>query len=261
MLSKIARHFGLRSEGVFFCSLLVAMGLLRPGADGRATAEGPLSIRHVTVIDGMGAAPRANQTVIISGDRIVEIGEDGSVSLPEEARILDGEGRYLIPGVWDMHVHLSQSTESALPALVANGIVGVRDMGGFLPLIDRWRVLTEAGLMTGPRIVRPGPTVNGQAAAEWHLPVETAEQARGAVRALHKAGVDFIKIHNALSREAYFALAGECSALGTKFCGHIPKTVSPEEAVEAGQASLEHTETLFEGTFSANLKQEKLLEA
>src|SRR5262245_38779522 len=143
-------------------------------------------------------------TVVIEGQLVVSLGKHDAIAIPERARVIDGTGLFVIPGLWDMHVHLSLASESALPALLANGVTTVRDMGGKLDEIDRWRAETAARVRPGPRIFRAGPTVNGQEPASHHLKVSSEEEARMVVRTLKKIGVDFIKVHNALSRDAYF---------------------------------------------------------
>jgi hypothetical protein len=140
--------------------------------------------------------------------------------------------------------------------LVANGVTGVRDLGGLLQELDDWRIRIESGVLIGPRIVRSGPVLNGRQFAFQQLEVVNEAEARGAVRGLHKAGVDFIKVHRAISRDAYFGVASECKKLGLPFVGHVPNTVTPLEASDAGQASLEHVGTLFDGTFTAQLASE-----
>jgi imidazolonepropionase-like amidohydrolase len=146
-----------------------------------------------------------------------------------------------------MHVHLSIITESSLEAFIANGVTGVRDMGGDLDQIDGWRKEIAAGVRIGPRIVRAGPLVDGpKKTAMYRLTVTNAVEAQHAVDSLQQRGVDFIKVHNRVPRDAYFALADECRKTGMRFVGHIPRGVSAEEATSAGQRSIEHTETLIE---------------
>lgn len=206
-----------------------------------------LAITHVTVIDATGRAARPDMTVVIASERITQIGRSAEVRLPRGAQVVNGAGKFLIPGLWDMHMHLSLTTESTLPAFIANGVTGVRDMGGDLSQIDGWRKSIAAGLLIGPRIVRAGPLVDGpKKTAMFRLTVNNPTEARQAVVSLKQQGVDFIKVHNRVPRDAYFALADECRKQGITFVGHIPRGISAEEASEAGQRSIEHTETLIE---------------
>src|SRR4051794_231677 len=115
---------------VILCALVVA--LAAPPA-----AERPLAIGGVTVIDPQAGTAQANVTVIVRDGRITSVGADAAI--PRDATRIDGRGRFLIPGLWDMHVHLGIARASAFPAFVANGVTAVRDLGGDLAEIDRWR--------------------------------------------------------------------------------------------------------------------------
>jgi imidazolonepropionase-like amidohydrolase len=205
-------------------------------------------LHDLTLIDGR-HDPESHRSVVVRGNRIEEVLDATSTKPPSGSRRIECRGLFLIPGLWDMHVHLSYTKASALPALLANGVTGVRDMGGRLAEIDQWRGELRAGTLEGPRIFRAGPMLNGRF-ADYQLLVTNADEARGAVRALQRAGVDLIKHHRMTPRDAYFGIAAEAKALGIPFAGHIPRTVSPEEASDAGQRTIEHVETLFEGTFS-----------
>jgi imidazolonepropionase-like amidohydrolase len=215
-------------------------------------AAQPLAITHVTVIDTTAGPARPDTTVLIRDGRIVSIGQSAP---PEDAQILDGHGKYLIPGLFDMHVHLSWTTSSALPLLIANGVTSVRDLGSDLVELDGWRTRIAAGVLVGPRIVRAGPILNGQKFNKYQLVTGNADATRGVARALKQVGVDFLKVHRRMPRDSYFALIDEARTLGLRVVGHIPMTVTPEEASTAGQATIEHVETIFEGTFSASLKE------
>jgi imidazolonepropionase-like amidohydrolase len=203
-----------------------------------------IAFTDVTVIDATGAPAQAAMTLVVRNGRIETIGRTGRVTVPAEAQVVRGRGKYLIPGLWDMHVHL---TEKDLGPLVANGVTGVRDMGNALADVDAWRGRINGRALVGPRIFRVGPILNGQEFGPAQLAIQTDAAARTAVRVLKKAGVDAIKLHNQLPRDAYFALADEARKLSIPFVGHVPQSVTPSEASSAGQASLEHIQTLFEG--------------
>jgi len=156
-------------------------------------------------------------------------------------RVIDATGKFLIPGLWDMHVHLDASG-SALPALVASGITGIREMYSGIPIatLASWRTRPDvprmaiAGFLDGPLLLTGGPLPPDAYA------VGNAEEARAAVSSLAAAGADFLKVYNSLPRDAYFAIAQESKRLGIPFAGHVPEAVSPGEASEAGQRSQEH---------------------
>jgi imidazolonepropionase-like amidohydrolase len=218
-----------------------------------------LAITHVTVIDPNGGAVQRDVNVVVRDQRIESVGTNAP---PKDATIIDGRGKFLIPGLWDMHVHLSSTTSSALPILIANGVTSVRDMGSMLGEIDDWRARIAAGVLTGPRILRVGPILNGKSFNRFQMVAGTPDEARGVVRALKQVGVDFIKVHRRVPRDTYYAILDEAKKLGIDVVGHIPMTVTPEEASDAGQSTIEHAETIFEGTFSAALPNDaKLAEA
>jgi imidazolonepropionase-like amidohydrolase len=206
------------------------------------TASRPVVFTHVNVIAMTGAAIIPDTTVVIAGDRITALGKSGTVHIPSDATVVDGTGKFLIPGLWDMHVHLVISgKEASFPMYLANGVTGVRDMGGDLDLIKVWREQSKLGTASIPMIVTAGPILDGKTPGfPLRVTVEDAASARVAVDDLKKRGVDFIKVHNLLSRDAYFAIAAEARKQGLPFAGHVPFAVTATEASNAGQKSIEH---------------------
>jgi imidazolonepropionase-like amidohydrolase len=193
----------------------------------------------VTVIDMTGAKPHPDYSVAVEGERIVSVAR--KIKPKSGSLILNAKGKVLIPGLWDMHMHLGMP-EAFFPLLVAHGITGVREMftGIPMPLIAQWRMRPEvprivaSGFLDGPLMLTAGQIPPGAFA------VGTADQARLAVRFLAQSGYDFFKVYNSLPREAYFAIAVEAREIGIPFAGHVPEAVSPLEAAEAGQRSQEH---------------------
>jgi imidazolonepropionase-like amidohydrolase len=213
-----------------------------------------LAIDHVTVIDATGGPELKDQVVVITGDSIVGVAKSGSIEIPKDARRIDARGKFLIPGLWDMHTHIAGinanplwAKQTLLPLLVANGITGIRDMGGDLDALESWRREIENGTLTSPRIVAAGPMLLPSRRASANLePVDpailrvgTLEESRAAVDSLQKRGADFIKIIE-VSRENYFAIADESKKDSISFAGHIPPDVTAAEASNAGQKSVEH---------------------
>ena len=178
-------------------------------------------------------------SVAIADGRITGVAKN--IQPASSARVIDATGKFLIPGLWDMHVHLDASG-SALPALVANGITGIREMYSGIPIatLASWRTRPDvpriviAGFLDGPLLRTAGPLPQDAYA------VGNGEEARVAVSSLAAAGADFLKVYNSLPREAYFAIAQESKRLGIAFAGHVPEAVSPAEASDAGQRSQEH---------------------
>ena len=229
----------MRKWFLFFCLISPLMTATQKANE--------LAITHVTVIDCTGAAPQPNSTVMVSNGHISMVGPSDRAVIPVGTRVVDGSGKFLIPGLWDMHGHLTDATEDAFPLLIMNGVTGVRDMGGDLAQIDRWRSEIDKGSRVGPHIIRAGPFVDGpKQGVSNRLTVRTPEEARQAVHNLKAKGVDFIKVHNALPPEAFFALMEEARKEHIPVAIHLPKDVSSAEASDAGAASLEHIETINE---------------
>ena len=200
-----------------------------------------VAITQVTVIDMTGAGPFRNLTVVTDGRRITAIGPSATTAVPSGARVIDGQGKFLIPGLWDMHVHtVVPSGRPLLSLFVANGVTGVRDMASDWPTIRSWRREIEAGTLVGPRIVASGPYLEGRTTPIAHIQVRSPADARRAVDSLAGLGVDFVKIHSAVPREAFFTAAREAKRLHLAVAGHLSSNVTVVEASDSGQRSLEH---------------------
>jgi hypothetical protein len=182
------------------------------------------------VVDVASGALRAHQTAVIEGERIVAVGPQGSVRLPANARVVDGTGRYLSPGLWDMRVQLSNPGRQ-LPVFLAFGVTGIRDRGGNYLRAAESRLEIQQGKAIGPRIVASGPAVGGG--------TQTPQTARLAFDRLFEDSVDFIQVLPDLSREAYLALAEQARHWRLRFDGAVPADVSPLEAVNARQGIIE----------------------
>lgn len=217
------------------------------GSSTQPSEASALALTHVTVIDCTGAAAAVDSTVLVVRGHIAAVGPSASTAVPEDARVVDGAGRFLIPGLWDMHGHLTDATDDAFSLMIMNGVTGVRDLGGDLTQVDLWRSEIERGTRVGPHIIRAGPFVDGpKEGLANRLTVRTPEEARQSVRNLKGRGVDFIKVHNAVPPDAFFELMEESRQLQIPVAVHLPAGVSSAEASDAGVASLEHIETINE---------------
>ena len=241
----------MRKRGIVLLVAVVVMAAVvcaRP-----ADSYNTLIISHVNVIDATGSPVQTDMTVVVREGTITDVTKSRSVLVPALAKVVDGRGKYLIPGLWDMHVHTNfgewvpPNEEVTLPLFVANGVTGVRDMGGELEVLKRWRAEIAAGKLLGPRMIIAGPMLDGPTPHfPSSAPVGSAADGRRVVDELHAQGVDFIKIQSYIGREGYFAAAEEAKKLGISFVGHVPDAVRAREASDAGQKSIEHFTGIFE---------------
>jgi imidazolonepropionase-like amidohydrolase len=246
---------GLRNcvRAAFLFALLLFFG-------GRAAAQKPspndlVVINNVSVVDVRNGEVLADQTVILERNRIASVGPSKSLKYPRNAPSVNGRGYFLIPGLWDMHVHLvfgdwfPGAQDITLPLLVANGVTGVRDMGSELETVQDWRNEIEAGRLLGPRIFTSGPMLDGpKARFPSSVAITTPDDGRRAVDQLKQRGADFIKLQSLIPREAVFAIADEAKKQEIAFAGHVPDSVRASEMSEAGMKSFEHLIGIFEGS-------------
>ena len=213
-------------------------------------------VTEVNVVDTRRGVIFPDQTVLIDKGRIVDVGPRKTTRYPRNApTIINGKGLYVIPGLWDMHVHLvfgdwfPLAQEISLPLFIANGVTGVRDMGGELQIIQGWRNEIEGGRMIGPRILSSGPMLDGpKPRFPSSIAIATPEDGRRAVENLKRAGADFIKLQSLIPRDAVFAIADEARKQDIPFEGHVPDSVRAGEMSDAGMRSFEHLIGVFEGS-------------
>ena len=238
--------------------ILALLWLAAAAALCQPQGAGPIAITHVTIINPGTSSVQANRTVVVTGDRITSVSDATTARLPKNARVIDATGQYLIPGLWDMHVHSAfgdwfpGGRDIILPLFIANGVIGVRDMGGDVPVLMGWRKEIASGQAIGPRMVISGPMLdgylpNGKLRFPSSVPVTTPAEAIAAVDSLKKQGVDFIKVQSEIPHDAYLAAAAEAHKQGLPFVGHVPDKVRIREVVAAGQVSIEHLMGIFEG--------------
>ncbi len=220
---------------------MVCLVPLVTAAQSKQFASKPLEITDVTVIDTMGAPPKPDQTVTVEGNRISQVGDAKKVLAPKGAQVVNARGLYVIPGLWDMHVHVWE-TDRTFPLFIANGVLGVRNMGGHLDDLKRWRAQVVSGELLGPHMVISGPLVDGlnPAHPDHSVVVHDPAEGRTIVDSLKEGGVDFIKVFDNLTPDEYYAIAEESKKVGLPFAGHLPQGVWASDASTAGQLSIEH---------------------
>lgn len=184
---------------------------------------------------------------MVEGKRILAVGPSGSTLVPRGAKVMDGSGRFLIPGLADMHIHLTGSGEPTgsrefiIPLLIANGITTVRDMGGRVDSLRTLRSEITSGKRIGPQIFFTGPYLDGNPPSfQPSIVVQNPDEAIAAVDKLKSEGVDFIKVQSRLLPEPYYAIARESRREEIRFVGHVPDSITAAAASDAGQSSIEH---------------------
>ena len=226
-------------------------GVARRPAPPAATYD--LLINHVSVVDVASGRLQPDQAVAVAGGKIVRVGPAAQAHY-QARQTVDGRGRYLLPGLWDMHVHfrggdsLAAANKKSLALYLAHGITTVRDCGGDLtPRIFEWRREEAAGTLAGPRLFTSGPKIDGPGAT-WpgSLEVTTPSQVSRALDSLQKLRVDFVKIYDSkISGEAYLETISQAEKRGMKTTGHMPYSVTLGEAVTRGLDATEHLYYVF----------------
>ena len=237
-------------RSVVLLSLLLAMS---PALSAAERAD--LIIRHATVVDVEHATTRANQAVVVRGDAIVAVGEDGAVAKAWTAeRRIDGRGRYLIPGLWDMHVHfgggpeLVEENKALLPLYIAHGITTIRDCSGDLPdQVLQWRDEIADGSLEGPRVFTSGAKIEGiKPVWKGTLEVGSTDDLDAAFKRLRNDRVDFVKITDStLTPDLFLQAVRGARANGLRASGHIPMALTVQQAVDAGISSIEHLDYAY----------------
>lgn len=234
------------------------IAVLLAAASGTAFAAArpaDLVIRHATVVDIEHARTIPDQAVAVRGTDIVAVGKDGAIAAAWQAeRTIDAHGRYLIPGLWDMHVHfgggpeLVEENKALLPLYVAHGITTIRDCSGDLPNdVLAWRDDIAKGDLFGPQLFTSGAKIEGLKPV-WKGTIEVGSKADvdAAIERERKDRVDFVKITDSTLEPSLFLYAvSRAKAAGLRTSGHIPMALTVGQAVDAGLSSIEHVDYAF----------------
>jgi len=203
-----------------------------------SAAYSDLLIRDVTIVDVSSGTVHPRHSILIHGERIATAGRD--IPAPKGVRVVEGAGKFVIPGLWDMHVHLADRDQLAL--YLMRGVTGVRDMGSDLDRAKDWRRAIDKGELLGPHIETCGPPFDGFPSDDAKLPVtmvRSPAEARTVYDRLDDRSVDFIGVLPRLPRDAYFALIERARKYYSPVAGAVPSTVSVLEAVDNRQRSID----------------------
>ncbi len=205
------------------------------------------AIADTTVIVNVNVVPMASevvlgqQTVVVVDDKIAQIGHVDSVPVPKGSTVVDGTDRYLMPGLAEMHAHVTSTDPDRVDRMstlfVANGITTIRGMLGRASHL-KLREQFESGAVFGPRLVTSGPSLNGRS-------VSGAADASRQVREQQAAGYDFVKIHPGLSGDEFSALAKTANEIGMPFAGHVPASAGVRQALQYKMTTIDHLDGYF----------------
>lgn len=211
------------------------------------TTTNPIALVGGTLIDVTGKPPIPNSVVVIEGDRIVSAGARSTTKIPANAKLIDVSGRFLLPGLWDMHSHLYQVEFG--PTYLAAGITTARDVGNDIEFGTALRDATKQKRGLGPRMLLAGYIDGKNEDHTFDVQVETPDEARAAVRHYKEAGYEQIKIRNNVKLETLKVICAEAHRLGMTVTGHVPDGMNALQAVEAGMDQLNHINYVLTGFF------------
>ena len=220
-----------------------------------------IAITHVTVIDLKSGGAKSDRTVVIAGNRILSVGSSGGARVSGNAQMIDARGKFLIPGLWDMHDHALSDNRSgySFPLLIANGVTGIREMGSNVPIdeVNRIRRDVESHRILGPRFGAVTYRIIDGAGTGLRNSIEVTEpaKAREIVREYKQKGADFIKPYNNLRRDVYLALIDEARKQHIPLEGHVPFSMTAGEVSDLGQRTIEHN---FAVLLSASRNEDSL---
>jgi imidazolonepropionase-like amidohydrolase len=232
---------GYEAQLPFFVSKAAADGMEALAEMSQKLSPNPartFAITGATLIDGTGSAPINNAVVVVEGDRIVAAGPPDKVKIPRGAKQIDAGGKFLLPGLWEMHAHFEQVEWG--PIYLAAGVTTVRDVGNEFEFITSVRDAIKAGRGLGPRMLLAGIVDGDSPFALGIIRANTVEQAKTVVNRYHDAGFQQIKIYSSIKLDILQAICAEAHSLGMTVTGHIPNGLTAIQGVEAGMDQINH---------------------
>lgn len=233
---------------------------------GLSTYAQTVSLEGVNIIDVLSGTIKENQNILLNGEHIESI--DSTPFVNAQKRI-DLKGKYVIPGLWDMHVHLTNLGSSSFPMFVFNGVTGVRDMGGDWNKLKTWKSQKNSNW---PEIYSPGPilesksfyqlvqTIMGPEFTKTRIPIDSETDAKMAVDSLYREGIRFIKVRTIKDKETFSFITRACKEKGMKLVGHIEPNLDLVYALESGLFSVEHA-LFFQVLKASPSKRDSIIQA
>lgn len=236
-VSGYGYHTSLNMKAIFFLLFV----FLPPAL---TEAQQNVLIRQIRIVDVEKGKLSPVTSVLVRDGFIKKIGSQ--LTAPVNTTIVDGTNKYLMPGLWDMHVHTTDTAEAYYnwPLFVANGVTGVRDMGGNgIVALNRSKALIHANKAVAPRLFGAGNILDGKPLIhpdQRPIEIRSEQDVKRFVDSMVVGKADFIKAYEMLSRENFIALLSYAKQKGKKVVGHVPMTVNVEEAANLGMHSMEH---------------------
>ncbi|TDE14341.1 amidohydrolase family protein [Jiangella asiatica] len=221
-----------------------AVGWLSSGsaaAAERATVDAGLTVlTGATLIDGTGAPPVPSATVVLAGERILAVGRNRDVPAIAGVRVVDLAGKYVVPGLWDVHTHSSEIATTFPPMHLVYGVTGIREMRGSAETHDVWARI-QRGELDGPSMVIASKVLDGPDSRNpFSVPIVTEEDARQAMAEAKADGADLVKVYSFMDRQTHAVIAREADRVGLRIAGHSPSPIPVQDAIDVGQLSIEH---------------------
>jgi hypothetical protein len=221
---------------------MAALGELGHGLPGVRAPK--LALVGATLVDGTGASPMPDTTIVLEGNRISAVGPSSQIAIPADATQIDVHGKTILPGLWDMHAHFEQVEWG--PVYLAAGVTSVRDCGNEFDFITAVRDAIRDGKGLGPRILMAGLVDGSGPWSSGIQRVDNSEQARDWVHRYHAAGFSQMKIYSSMTRDNVAAVAREAHMLGMSVTGHIPEGMTLREGIDAGMDQVNHISYVLE---------------
>lgn len=211
----------------------------------------PVLLKCVNIINLYNGDVDSNKDVVVFSDRIIDIWDSNCEMDYSKYNVINCKDKFVIPALWDMHIHILNNGDLAIPHLIANGVLGIRDMGSSFSEIEYLKTkLKEEN--TPINLFTTGPIVDGKTipGTDSRINIKESHDVLSIVKGLYDSDVDYIKVHSKIPYDKYYSLIKEAEKFKLSIVGHVPYEVKITDAIEFGQKSIEHLTGIFLGSSS-----------
>ena len=234
----------MEAEMIRSTGLLLLLSLLFPSLSTSQSRETvpTIVIKGGTLIDVSSGRQISNSVIVVEGDRIKQVGRENEITAPRGAQVVDASNKWIIPGLMDMHAHITGLRNIPLELYLVNGVTTIRDPGGSLTFLRLARQEIDSGKRVGPRLFFAGNILDGNPPLwpDISIIADTPERAESAVNFLVDQGADLIKVYNSITEPVLEAIIRAAHRRGVPVTGHVPRSITMTRAVELGMDCLEH---------------------